>query len=294
MRQWSLSFLTCLGAAPEEAVIAAAKAGYAFVGLRLAPAAPGGVAFPLMNQPTRIPALRALMADQGVGVFDIEMVRLGPGFAVEPCLPMLACAAELGARVVLVAGDDPDESRLAASYASLCEAAAPFGLVMDLEFMPQSALRDLAAARRVLEAARQSNAGVIVDALHVSRSRTPLAEIAALPPAWLHYAQICDGPAEIPSTLAALNHAARRERLMPGEGGIDLAAIFAALPAEIPISVEVPNDRQSAGWSVAAWAERGLVTAAAVLGEKKPPGRRASSDRLGGGAGASPNRGTGW
>ena len=293
MRQWSLSFLTCLGAGPEEAVAAAAEAGYDFVGLRLAPATPGGVAFPLMNEPTRLRDLRALMADHGVGVFDVEMVRLGPGFAVEPYLPMLACSADLGARVVLVAGDDPDEARLAASYATLCEAAAPFGLFMDLEFMPQSEVRDLAAARRVLEAARQPNAGVIVDALHVSRSRTPMAEIAALPPQWLHYAQICDGPAEIPSTQAALNHAARRERLMPGEGAIDLPAIFAALPAELPISVEVPNDRESAGWSVAAWAERGLNAATAVLAEKRPPDRRASSDGLGGGPGRSPNMGTG-
>src|SRR4051812_36051169 len=145
MRQWSLSFLTGLGAGPEEAVVAAAEGGYDFVGLRLAPATPGGVAFPLMNEPTRLRALRSLLDDHGIGVFDVEMVRLGPDFAVEPYRPMLACAAELRARVVLVAGDDPDEARLAASYASLCEAAAPFGLFADLEFMPQSAVRDLAA-----------------------------------------------------------------------------------------------------------------------------------------------------
>ncbi|WP_406854353.1 sugar phosphate isomerase/epimerase [Alsobacter sp. KACC 23698] len=293
MRQWSLSFLTCLGAAPEDAARAAAEAGYDFVGLRLAPASPGGVAFPLMDQPTRVRDLRRLMADRGIGVFDVEMIRLGPDFDVEGHLRLLECSADLGARVVLVAGDDPDESRLTASYAQLCAAAAPFGLCMDLEFMPQSELGDLAAARRVLEAADQPNQGVIVDALHVSRSRTPVADVAALPPAWLHYAQICDGPADIPSSREALNHAARHARLMPGDGGIDLAPIFAALPADLPIAVEVPNDAQSAGWSAADWARRGLASAKAALGEPKPQDRPEMSARLDAGAGRSQGTGAG-
>ena len=96
MRQWSLSFLTCLGAGPEDSIRAAAASGYDFVGLRLAPATPGGVAWPLMDDPARVRDLRALLADCGIGVFDVEMIRLGPGFAPEPYLPLLECCAELG------------------------------------------------------------------------------------------------------------------------------------------------------------------------------------------------------
>ncbi len=48
---------------------------------------------------------------------------------------------------------------------ALCEAAGEFGLSMNREFTPQSELRDLAAALRVLRSANQPNQGVIIDAL---------------------------------------------------------------------------------------------------------------------------------
>lgn len=265
MRDLSLSFLTCLGAGPEEAVRAAASAGYRHVGLRMLAAAPGGIAFPLMDDAARLADLKALMADTGVSVFDVEMIRLSPHFEAEAFLPFLECAGRLGARSILVAGDDPDEGRLTASFAALCEAAAPFGLSMDLEFMPQSDLRDLAAALSVLKAADQPNQGVIIDALHVSRSRSPVELIADIPRQWLNYAQICDGPAAIPETREALNFAARHERLLPGEGAIDLAGIFERLPPGLPVAVEVPNDRQAAGLSPAEWARRAKQASLAIL-----------------------------
>ena len=263
--RFSLSFLTCMGSAPEEAVKTAAQAGYGYVGLRLLPAAPGGIAFPLMDEPARVRALAHLMRDLGVELFDTEIIRIGPDFDPEPYLPFLECSARLGARAVLVAADDPDESRLAASYVRLCQAGAQFNLWMDLEFMPQSELHDLSAALRILNAANQPNQGLIVDALHVSRSRTPIEALRHIPPHYLHYAQICDGPADIPTTKEGLNFAARHERLMPGDGAIDLKGLFAALPSDLLISVEVPNDKQSAGLTPLEWAQRCLAKSKAVL-----------------------------
>ena len=253
-RRYSLSFLTCHGATPEEAIATAAKAAYDYVGLRLLPAAPGGIAFPLMNEPERVKSLVQQMHDQGVEVFDTEIIRVGPDFTPEPYLPFLDCSARLGARAILVAGDDPDEARLADSYARLCQAGAQFNLWLDLEFMPQSELRDLAAALRIMKMAGQPNQGILVDALHVSRSHTSVESLKDIPQHYLHYAQICDGPAEIPTTKEALNYAARHERLVPGDGAIDLAGIFSLLPADLPIAVEVPNDKQAAGLSSLEWA----------------------------------------
>jgi len=264
-RKTSLSFLTGLGVAPEEAVLAAAEAGYDYLGFRLMPAVPGGLAYALMDEPTRVKTLLNLMEDKGVAVFDVEMIRIGPDFDPEPYLPFLDCSAQLGARAILVAGDDTDEIRLTHSFVKLCEAARPFGLSMDLEFMPQSELRDLAAATRILTAADQPNQGVIIDTLHVSRSRSTIEEIAAVPRKWLHYAQICDAPAKIPENRDELNYAARHERLLPGEGELDLAGMFEALPAGIPVAVEIPNDRQSRGLSATEWARRALIASNAVL-----------------------------
>ncbi|MBP2459274.1 MULTISPECIES: TIM barrel protein [unclassified Rhizobium] len=272
-KTWSLSFLTGLGVAPEEAVRAAADAGYDYLGLRLMPAFPGGLAYPLMDDPARVKSLISLMGDSGVAVFDIEMIRISPDFDPEPLLPFLECAGQLGARAILVAGDDADEGRLTTSFVKLCEAARPFGLSMDLEFMPQSELRDLSAAIRVLSAADQPNQGVIIDTLHVSRARTTIEEITAVPRKWLNYAQICDAPAKIPETREELNYTARHARLLPGEGELDLAGMFAAMPADLPVAVEIPNDEQSAGLSAAEWAKRTLIASRRILEPESDEGQ---------------------
>lgn len=266
-RKYSLSFLTCLDVPPPAAVRTAAETGYEFVGLRLLPAAPGGVAFPLMDDPMLLGETLDALRDTGISLFDIEMIRIAAEFSRERYKPLFEIGARLGARSVLVAGDDDDKGRMAASFTALCEAAAPYGLSMDLEFMPQSKVRDAAAALRILAAAAQPNAAIIVDALHVSRSRTSLSDIAAIPREWMNYAQICDGPADIPADLDGLNYAARRERLLPGEGAIDLVGLFAALPQDLPISVEVPNEKQAPALGARGWARRALATSKSVLSQ---------------------------
>jgi sugar phosphate isomerase/epimerase len=100
---------------------------------------------------------------------------------------------------------------------------------------------DLAEAARVLRAADQPNAGILVDLLHFARSGSSLTELRELPAAWFHFAHVCDAPADAPSTTEGVIHAARFERLFPGEGGIDLRGILAALPTGIPYALEIPR-----------------------------------------------------
>ena len=46
---------------------------------------------------------------------------------------------------------------------------------------------------------------------------------------------------ERPTTTEGLLHTARAERLFPGEGGLDLAPLVRAMPAGIPVSLEIPT-----------------------------------------------------
>ncbi len=262
---YSLAHLTALALPPAELVAVAARTGYQHVGLRLAPAAPGGLAYPLMHDAPALADTRARLEDFGVGVFDLEIVRVGPGFRASDYLPLFEVGARLGAKAMLVAGDDADEARLAASFASLCEAAAPFGLSADLEFMPWTKVPDARTALRIVTAAAQANGGVLVDALHFARSATSLGDIAAIPRGLLHYAQICDAPAEVPTTVEGLIHAARCERLLPGDGGIDLAGLFATLPGDLPISVEIPSDTRVAALGAEEWARLALAASERAL-----------------------------
>ncbi|MBN9444367.1 sugar phosphate isomerase/epimerase [Bosea sp. (in: a-proteobacteria)] len=260
----SLAYLTTVPLPPPEAIRLAAELGYDAVGLRSLPAAPGGDASPLIEDASLRAETRRAIAS-GVPVFDMEIVRLGADFTVERFRPFLDLCGELGVRAILTAGDDPDESRLIASYAAFCDAAAAYGLTADLEFMPWTRVPDARAALRIVEAAGQPNGRVLVDALHAGRSRTTLADLAAIPAGRLSYAQICDAPGEIPATDEGLIHTARQARLLPGEGGIDLVGIFSQLPAELPISVEVPHLERTARLGVREWARQALDTARATL-----------------------------
>jgi sugar phosphate isomerase/epimerase len=207
-RALSLAHLTLLGLAPADLIDVAARAGYPFVGLRLLPAAPGGPAYPLMNDAVALRETLARMAASGVRVFDLEIVRLDERFDVARLLPLLEVGARLGARTVLVGADDTDAARRARSYAALCEAARGFGLAACIEFMPWTAVKNLRDATQLIEmAGRPANAGLLVDALHFARSQSTLPEVAALPREWLHYAQICDAPAEIPARAASISSA---------------------------------------------------------------------------------------
>jgi hypothetical protein len=52
--------------------------------------------------------------------------------------------------------------------------------------------------------------------------------------------QLCDAPAARPTDTETLLHQARAERLMPGDGGLDLAGILRAVPRDVPLSLEIP------------------------------------------------------
>ena len=107
--------------------------------------------------------------------------------------------------------------------------------------MPWTDAPDLAAAIRVVRGAAQPNGGILVDALHLDRSRSRVEDLATVPRDWLHYWQLCDAPAERPATTEGLLHTARAERLFPGQGGLDLAALVRAMPPDIPVSLEIPT-----------------------------------------------------
>jgi len=269
-RRFSLAYLSACHCTAAEAIRVAGQTGYAAVGLRLLPNGAAGPHQPLIDDAAALREALAAQRDTGVAVLDLEIVRIGESFDARAFRPLFETGAALGARHVLVAADDPDRTRLAESYARLCEAMQPFGLTADLEFMPWTEVPDARAAVAVIErAGRPANAGVLVDALHVGRSATTLADLRAIPRDWLHYAQICDAstPAQHGRafTTDELIHTARCERLLPGEGGIDLAGIFAALPGTLPISVEVVHLKRMAECSAPDWAARCLAASEAYF-----------------------------
>jgi len=264
-RIYSLAYLTGSSFTPPEMITVAAELGYGAVGLRLLPAAPAGAVQALIGDAATLRETRARIAATGVGVFDIEIIRIGEDFRLEEFHRFMETGQALGAKAILVAGDDPDEGRLTDHFAAVCRSAAPFGLTCDLEFMPWTSVKNVSDAARIVARAGEPNARILVDALHFDRSDSTIEQVRALPRAWLSYAQICDAPHIVSPTREQLIHTARVERLLPGEGDIALGPLFGALPADLPISVEIPSEPRVAMLGPVEWSRQALAASRALI-----------------------------
>lgn len=265
MPSFSLAALTALELAPPELIDVAAACGYEHVGLRLLAAMPGGVAYPLMEDEAALRQTIARLDATGVTVADLEVVAMRPETEIAAFSAFFEAGARLRAKHVLVAAYDPDLERFADRYAGFCEAAAPYGLTADLEFMPWTSVPDLATVRRIVDRVAQANAGVLVDALHFDRSQSAIGDIATIPAGKLHYWQLCDAAAARPTSTEQMMHVARNERMFPGEGGLDLVSLARAMPPDIVVSLEVPTVTLAKTMDAEARARRALSGARSVI-----------------------------
>ncbi|AIS10938.1 Sugar phosphate isomerase/epimerase [Pseudomonas chlororaphis] len=237
----SLASLTVLEISPPQMVEVAARAGYSHVGLRLVPATPQEHHFALVADAELRRQTLSRLRDTGICVLDVEILRLKPQTRVADFEAVLAVGAEFGASELLVAGNDPDEARMTERFAELCDLASIYGLHPHLEFMPWTDARDLQQAVRVVENAGRDNAAVLVDAFHFDRSASRLEDLAKVAPSRLRYAQLCDVAGPRPDDMQEILRQARNERRFPGDGDCDLAGLLHCLPANLPLSLEIPT-----------------------------------------------------
>jgi Sugar phosphate isomerases/epimerases len=229
------------GCPPPEMIYTAALVGYDFVSLRpIYMGLPGEPNYALAENKELRKATKTALADTGLKLLDIELARIYDGVDIKKYLPAMEVAAELGGRHVLSSVWTPDRRFYTEKFAELCELAKPLGLTVDLEFVTFADVTNLKEAVELLRAAKQDNAGIMIDTLHFSRSWVAPEELDEVPRQWFHFAHLCDGPAEIPATQEGLIHTARDERLYAGEGAIDIAAILNRMP-EVPYSIELPH-----------------------------------------------------
>ena len=156
MPKFSLAALTVLELAPPELVEVAAACGYDHVGIRLLPAVPGGLAYPLMDDEASLKETLSRLDATGVTVADLEVVAFRPETDIAAFSAFFETGARLGAKHILVAAYDPDLDRFTDRFAGFCQAAAQHGLTADLEFMPWTFVPNLATASRIVA---QSRAG---------------------------------------------------------------------------------------------------------------------------------------
>ena len=180
----------------------------------------------------------AAMRDRGVAL------SVGAGFSLKSQADVRDLAsdmdlmAELGARQLGTVGMDRDIPRAHDQLALLTAMAAERGMEVVLDYSPHQAINSLEGACAALRHVGSPNALLSIDAMHFFRAGGSNAELAALAPALIGYAQLCDVPTVPP--FADYAREATFERLVPGDGDLPLSGFVAALPREVLIGVEVP------------------------------------------------------
>jgi sugar phosphate isomerase/epimerase len=252
-REVGLDHLTMLDVPPPDLVSLAAQAGFASVGLRIAPVTADEHPWPMMPGSPMLTETAQRCADTGVVVLDVEVHRLG----TDP-EPVLEAGGALGARFLNVLCDDPDTDRFADRFADFTRLALACGVRPVVEFMAYRPLHTLADAAMI--ARRSGGGGVLLDTLHIHRCGASSAELSGLDPALLSYLQVCDAQAGPPPDPV---EEARQARLLPGEGELQLTGMLSALPSQLPVAVEAPGKTTL---SPAEYAARARRTVDALLG----------------------------
>lgn len=236
-----IAHFSCIDVPPLEFVRLAGQIGYAAVGLRLHPAFQGAPFYTLRAGSAEMRSVKVALQQAEIAVYDIEFVVIDEAFSASELLPVLESAGELGARRLSVCGDDPDKGRFIDNLTALAALAGEFGMGVDLEIMPWRRIGTLASAVEAAEGTQRANVGVLIDALHLSRSGAVPADLKSVSKGLIQSVQLCDAVAERPADDAALVVEARGGRLLPGEGALPLRDLVGVVPLEARLSVEVPN-----------------------------------------------------
>jgi sugar phosphate isomerase/epimerase len=175
--------------------------------------------------------VRALLDDNGIEHRELELITgWWTDGSDEVRRDLLEAAEFLGARTVKIAPDvtgapwNPEQWTIA--LAALGREAAEHGTRVALEFLPWSNIADVHQGLALVEAAGHPAVGLLVDAWHVGRAGTPVADLAALPPERIFGVELNDFADE---RIGTLFEDTRDRRKYCGEGEFDLPGMVDAL-----------------------------------------------------------------
>ena len=181
-------------------------------------------------------AVQALHSDAGLSVPVVEALigwEGGDTAAIDTqCTGTLDIAARYGAKTVadVVLGPQLDSFDAAVSgFAHLGERAAERGLGICVEWLPWTGLADLKSAWKLVQDTGLDNAGLVVDTWHWLRQPggPDLETLRQVPGERIHVVQLDDAPLQ-PAGDDSMAES-MTARLLPGDGDVDYAPLFAVL-----------------------------------------------------------------
>jgi len=177
------------------------------------------------------------LRNSSVTIDTVEAFLLGT--PLDELEPKIALSAEIGAKAVVVVNVlTPDEGQAAEQLAAFAALTQKYGMLATLEPIYMGVTRTLEEGVRLVRKSGASNLRLTVDLLHAFRTGTPMSAIAAMDPALISSAQICDGPPSIAAEDSTEEGA--YTRMIPGAGCFPVEEFLRALPPSVPLGMEVP------------------------------------------------------
>lgn len=241
MTELALGFLSVFALPPVEFVNLAADLGCQHIStiVQGQPLVPLDFASFSLKDAALRKELLAAMNDRGVSI------SLGDGFLVLPGADMrnfcsdLDVLAGLGVPRINVVSLDPDLRRTFDQFGALTELGAQRNIETDVEPVPGLTIGDLPTAVTALEYVGRPDFRLLIDTMHLVRSGSSAADLTALDPQHIGYAQLND--TTLQPRIENYMEEAMYERMVPGEGELPLRDILSVLPLDIVIELEVPR-----------------------------------------------------
>jgi sugar phosphate isomerase/epimerase len=226
--------------APLEYIDAAIHAGYDAVGLRLHKS-PGLPFHPVVGNAPLITEIKAMLKDANMPVFDVFSCYMEPETKMSDFTASLALGAELGGKYIMTMGNDPDYARMRDNFGLFCDEAVRFNLIPTIEFVPTRPLCTMAMAVQMIKESGRDTGTICLDPMHFMRVGGSGAEIRSYGAKYFPYTQLNDGVL-FPGEPNPVHFGKMRQgqRKMPGEGDVPLYEFLDALPANLPLSIEIP------------------------------------------------------
>jgi len=199
----------------------------------------------LLGNKTLLADCRAMLGDTGLTVTEVESWMIRRDFDLSQSAEAMEVAASLGAPRLIAVADmrgTIEQVEIEDRFAALAEMAAGFGLGVDFEPIAHRAAGTLDEALSVVAAGAVHSTGLILDMLHIDRMGISPNALASVDRSLIYNIHLCDAP-PAPTDLATMVRHSAFDRDLPGEGALPLKGYLGALPADRPLSIEIPMMR---------------------------------------------------
>jgi sugar phosphate isomerase/epimerase len=242
MSELSIEFISVFALPPVQFVNLAADLGCRHIGMMLTPMADNPHGYPAWSLRQDVALRREMLAamrDRDVSISVGEGFYARAGADLRDSAADLALMQELGVKRINTLSIEPDRSRAFDQFAVLAEMTDALGMELVIEFGPLMAVADLPTAVAAVRHVNRANTRLLIDTMHLIRSGSTVADLAALEPGMIGYAQLCDAP--LVSRYDSYVTEAKYERMVPGTGELPLLDILKVLSPDLVIGLEVPQ-----------------------------------------------------